>query len=70
MKLPVEERKKYVLGLHKKGYKNREIAQELRISSRDIVKILKENDREEIEDREKRGKRKRGKRKREIIFIK
>ena len=65
MKLPVEERKKYVLGLHKKGYKNREIAQELRISSRDIVKILKENDREEIEDREKRGKRKR-----EIIFIK
>ena len=69
MKLPVEERKKYVLGLHKKGYKNREIAQELRISSRDIVKILKENDREEIEDRE-REKRKRGKRKREIIFIK
>jgi transcriptional regulator len=56
MKLSVEERKKYVLGLHKKGYKDREIAQELRISSRDIVKILKENDREEIEEREREKK--------------
>ena len=58
MKLPVDERKKYVLGLHKKGYKNREIAQELRISSRDIVKILKENEREEIEAREREEKEK------------
>ena len=67
MKLPVEERKKYVLGLHKKGYKNREIAQELRISSRDIVKILKENDREEIEDREREEK-EREEKERERLF--
>ncbi len=58
MKLPVDERKKYVIGLHKKGYKNREIAQELHISSRDIVKILKENEREEIEAKEREEKEK------------
>ena len=52
MKLSVDERKKYVIQLHKKGYTNRQIAQELRISSRDIVKILKENEREEREKRE------------------
>ena len=43
MKLPVDERKKYVIQLHKKGYTNRQIAQELGMSSRDIVKKLKEN---------------------------
>ena len=53
MKFPVEERKKYVIELHKKGYTNREIAQELGMSSRDIVKILKENKREEKEARER-----------------
>lgn len=53
MKFPVEERKKYVIELHEKGYTNREIAQELRISPRDIVKILKENKRKEKEARER-----------------
>ena len=53
MKFPIEERKKYVIELHEKGYTNREIAQELRISPRDIVKILKEYKREEKEARER-----------------
>src|SRR5688572_5242523 len=67
MKLPVEERRKYVLELHKKGYKNREIAQELRISSRDIVKILKEKEREEIEARERETKEKEEKEKERLF---
>lgn len=53
MKLPVDDRKKYVLQLHKNGYTNRQIAQELRMSSRDIVKILEEHEREEKEARER-----------------
>ena len=58
MKLSVDERKKYVIQLHKKGYTNRQIAQELRISSRDIIKILKEDEREEKEAREREAKQK------------
>ena len=67
MKLPIEERKKYVLGLHKKGYKIREIAQELHISSRDIVKILRENEREELEAREIEAKEKAEKEKEKLF---
>jgi predicted transcriptional regulator len=52
MKLPVDERKKYVIQLHKKGYTDRQIAQELHISSRDVVKIRKENEKDEKEVRE------------------
>jgi FtsZ-binding cell division protein ZapB len=58
MKLSVDERKKYVIQLHKKGYTNRQIAQELGMSSRDIVKILKENEREEREARERESREK------------
>ena len=53
MKLPVDERKKYVIQLHNEGYTNRQIARELRMASRDIVKILKEHEREEKEARER-----------------
>ena len=53
MRLSIQERKKYVIAMHKKGSTEREIAQELRISSRDIVKILKENEIEEKEARER-----------------
>ena len=53
MKLPIDERKKYVIHLHNEGYTNRQIARELRMSSRDIVKILKEHEREEKEARER-----------------
>lgn len=58
MRLSIQERKKYVIGMHKKGYTERQIAQELRISSRDIVKILKENEIEEKEVREREEKKK------------
>jgi FtsZ-binding cell division protein ZapB len=52
MRLSIDERKKYVIQLHKKGYTDRQIAEELRMSSRDIVKVRKENEREEKEARE------------------
>ncbi len=58
MRLSIQERKKYVIDMHKKGYTERQIAQELRISSRDIVKILKENEIEEKEVREREEKKK------------
>jgi FtsZ-binding cell division protein ZapB len=58
MKLSIQERKKYVISLHKRGYTERQIAEELHISSRDIVKTLKESEREEKEaiEREAREK--------------
>ena len=67
MKLPVDERKKYVIQLHKKGYTNRQIAQELGMSSRDIVKILKENEREEKEAREREAREKEEKEEKRIF---
>ena len=67
MKLSVQDRRKYVLELHKRGYTIREIAQELRMSSRDVVKILKENEREEIEAREREAKEK-AKKEKERLF--
>jgi FtsZ-binding cell division protein ZapB len=67
MKLPIDERKKYVIQLHKKGYTNRQIAQELGMSSRDIVKILKENEREEREAREREAKEKEEKEKKRLF---
>jgi transposase len=42
MKMSIQERKKYVINLHKRGYTVLQIAQELRMSSRDIIKVLKE----------------------------
>ena len=70
MKLPVDERKKYVIQLHKNEYTNRQIAQELRMSSRDIVKILKENEREEKEAREREAREKEEKEKRRLFSSK
>ena len=67
MKLSVQDRRKYVLELHKRGYTIREIAQELRMSSRDVIKILKENEREEIEAREIEAKEK-AKKEKERLF--
>jgi FtsZ-binding cell division protein ZapB len=67
MKFPIEERKKYVIELHEKGYTNREIAQELHMSSRDIVKIRKEKEREEIESREREEKEKEEKEKKRLF---
>jgi transposase len=67
MKLPVDERKKYVIQLHKKGYTNRQIAQELGMSSRDIVKKLKENEREEKEAREREAREKEEKEKKRLF---
>ena len=67
MKLSVDERKKYVIQLHKKGYTNRQIAQELGMSSRDIVKKLKENEREEKEAREREAREKEEKEKKRLF---
>lgn len=53
MKFSIQERKKQVIILHKRGYTVRQIAKELRMSSRDVTKILKENEREEKEARER-----------------
>ena len=68
MKLPIQERKKYVIMLNIKGYTTRRIAEELHMSTRDVNEILKEYKREEKEAREKEVIEKEGKRKREIIF--
>ena len=53
MKLPIEERKKYVIELHKKGYTIRQIAKELHMSTRDVEKIVKEYEKEQKEARER-----------------
>jgi hypothetical protein len=53
--------------LHKKGYTDRQIAEELRMSSRDIVKVRKENEREE-KKQEKRKKKKKLKKKKRNYF--
>jgi FtsZ-binding cell division protein ZapB len=53
MKFSIQERKKQVIILHKRRYTARQIAKELRMSSRDVTKILKENEREEKEARER-----------------
>ena len=66
MNLPVEERKKYVLGEHNKGYKNREIAQASYIIQR-YSQNSKEKEREEIEAREREEKEKEEK-ERERLF--
>ena len=57
MKLSIQERKKYVISLDKRGYTIRQIAVELHMSTRDVNEILKQYKREEKEARE-------------IIFIK
>ena len=41
--MSIQERKKYVINLHKRGYTVRQIAQELHMSSRDVIEILKES---------------------------
>jgi hypothetical protein len=51
VKLPIKERKKYVIRLLKEGYTERQIANELHMSTRDVVKIRKDNEREENETR-------------------
>ena len=53
MKLPIQERKKYVIILRKKRYTVRQIADELHMSTRDVNEILKEYKREENETRER-----------------
>lgn len=52
MRFSVESRKKYVIELREKKHTVREIADELRMSPRDIEKILKEHEREEKERRD------------------
>jgi transposase len=69
MKLPIQERKKYVIMLNTKGYTIRQIAVELRMSTRDVNEILKQYKREEKEARERVVIEKEEKEKREIIFI-
>ena len=49
MKLSIQERKKYVIMLHTKGYTIRQIAVELHMSTRDVNEILKQYKREEKE---------------------
>jgi hypothetical protein len=68
MKLPVDERKKYVIKLHNEEYTNRQISQELRISSRDIVKILKEHESEEKETQERKAIERKEKEKKSIFL--
>jgi|GEM_PF-2240660 len=41
MKMSIQERKKYVINLHKRGYTVRQIAQELHMSSRNVIEILR-----------------------------
>ena len=53
MKLSIQERKKYVIMLHTKGYTIRQIAVELHMSTRDVNEILKQYKREEKEARER-----------------
>jgi transposase len=53
MKLSIQERKKYVIMLHTKGYTIRQIAVELHMSTRDVNEILKQYKREEKELRER-----------------
>ena len=67
MKLPIEERKKYVIQLHINEYTDRQIAQKLQMSSRDIVKILKEHKIEEKEAREIEAKEKAEKEKEKLF---
>lgn len=69
MRWSIKERKKQVIILHKRGYTVRQIAEQLHMSTRDVTKILKENEREEKEARE-REVIERGKRKKEINFVK
>lgn len=52
MKRPIKERKEYVIILHKKEYKVRQIAKEVHMSGRDVSKLIKEHEREEKEKRE------------------
>ena len=40
--MSIQERKKYVINLHKRGYTVLQIAQELHMSSRDVIEVLKE----------------------------
>ena len=56
MKLPVDDRKKYVIQLHNKEYTDRQIAEKLHMSSRDVNKIIKEHEREEKEAKEREAK--------------
>ena len=70
MKLSIQERKKYVISLDKRGYTIRQIAVELHMSTRDVNEILKQYKREEKEAREREVIEKEEKREREIIFIK
>ena len=67
MKLPIEGRKKYVILLLKKDIHNRQIAQELGMSSRNVDKILKESEREEREAREIEAKEKEAKEKERLF---
>jgi FtsZ-binding cell division protein ZapB len=53
MKMSIEERKKYVINSHKKGYTIRQIAEILHMSTRDVEKIVKEYKNEEKEARER-----------------
>ena len=53
MKLSIQERKKYVISLDKRGYTIRQIAVELHMSTRDVNEILKQYKREEKEARER-----------------
>jgi hypothetical protein len=53
MRIPVQEKKKYVINLHKEEYTVRQISERLRISSRDVIQIIKEYEREQEETRKK-----------------
>ena len=53
MRIPVQEKKKYVIKLHKEEYTVRQISERLHISSRDVIQIIKEYEREQEEARKK-----------------
>lgn len=53
MRIPVQENKKYVIKLHKEGCTVRQISERLHISSRDVIQIIKEYEREQEEARKK-----------------
>jgi hypothetical protein len=53
MKIPIKERKKYVINLHKKGYTIRQISEELHMSTRDVDNIVIEYKKEQKEARER-----------------
>ena len=70
MFLTLKQKEKHVRELRKKEYTYKDIAHELKVSVRDVSRIVKAMEREEDEARDKEAERNRIKRKKATIFIK